>query len=202
MTFTLTYLSTLEDSVSADDLSTLLQQSRTDNIRSGITGLLLLRQRRVMQVLEGAEDQVRSLFRTISNDPRHRDVTTVWTSSAEQRRFPDWSMGFEDLETTENADASLTVTDPKSQPLTPEQHVFIDQRTRLLRRALASGDRLISSLAVILHAHETESHLSAGTIYLRCRECRAHDDPGLDQYPCATASNATWALDAVIRPQY
>ena len=38
MTFTLTSLSTLEDSVSADDLTTVLEQSRTNNVRSAITG--------------------------------------------------------------------------------------------------------------------------------------------------------------------
>lgn len=188
---------TLIDSISRAEVEELVERSRVRNEHEDITGLLLLRQSRVMQVLEGPERAVRDLFRRISDDPRHHGVTTVWTSSADERRFPSWTMGLQDLDDAGPL-IEAEVPGPDTQPLTPEQHLFIDRRTHLLRRALASGDRLIGTLAIILHAHETESSLGTGTIYLRCRECRVHDDPGLDQYPCATASNALWALDAVL----
>lgn len=196
MIHTLTYVSTLRDSLPATEIDELLTTSRQRNAEREITGVLLVRQRHVMQILEGPDQGVRDLYRRIEEDPRHADVTTVWTSSSPERRFPDWSMGYEDLDTSSDhpsGDLALTAEAPRS--VLPEQDLFIRQRTALLRRALASGDRLIGALAIILHAHDTTSVLSGGQLVLQCRECRADGD-GV-HYPCSTAANALWALDAV-----
>lgn len=91
-----------------------------------------------------------------------------------------------------SADRALSTTQRAPHP---EQEAFIRQRTTLLRRALASGDRLIGALAIILHAHDTTSVLAGERAVLRCRECRG--DSGRGDYPCSTAANALWALDAV-----
>lgn len=194
---TLTYVSTLRESLAPTEIDELLTTSRQRNAERAITGVLLVRQRHVMQILEGPDQDVRDLYRRIEDDPRHADVTTVWTSSSAERRFPDWSMGYEDLDTSAvddpSGDLALTAEPPRS--VLPEQELFIRQRTALLRRALASGDRLIGALAIILHAHDTTSVLTGGQLVLQCRECRAEGDGA--HYPCSTAANALWALDAV-----
>ena len=196
MIHTLTYVSTLRDTGSGDELEEVLVTSRERNAAQEITGVLLVRQRHVMQILEGPEQAVSDLYRRIEDDSRHFDVTTVWTSTSPDRRYPDWSMGYEDLAEVapddSSADPALCATQRAPHP---EQEAFIRQRTTLLRRALASGDRLIGALAIILHAHDTTSVLTGGQAVLRCRECRA--DGGRGDYPCSTASNALWALDAV-----
>ncbi len=196
MIHTLTYVSTLRDATSAAELDEVLGASRERNAAHEITGVLLVRQRHVMQILEGPEQAVRDLYRRIEDDTRHFDVTTVWTSTSAERRYPDWSMGFEDLEeTTDDAAPDDLALSADRRAAVPEQDAFLRQRTTLLRRALASGDRLIGALAIILHAHDTTSVLSRGRVVLQCRECRA--DGGRGSYPCSTASNALWALDAV-----
>ena len=73
-------------------------ESRALNAVRGITGLLLYRSGRVMQMLEGDAGEVRTLYDRIRMDVRHHQVTNVWTSKAVERRFPSRSMGFDDLE--------------------------------------------------------------------------------------------------------
>jgi hypothetical protein len=50
-----------------------------------------------MQVLEGDEEAVRGLYARIAAGPRHGGEITLHEGFAEGRQFPDWSMGFRDL---------------------------------------------------------------------------------------------------------
>ena len=209
MIYTTAYTSTMVRPMTDPELVDLLVESRARNADRGITGLLLYRQGRVMQMLEGEEGVVRNLFDRISMDVRHQKVTTVWSSAAAQRRFPDWTMGFEDLDETARSLpagrslAGLDEADGFSWPTgeietTDEQADLVRRRSAVLRRALSTGDRLLSALAIILNGHDPETVTSgAGRVYLQCRVCRSHDEPALDAYPCATAKNALWALEAV-----
>lgn len=73
MIHTLTYVSTLRDTGSGDELEEVLVTSRERNAAQEITGVLLVRQRHVMQILEGPEQAVSDLYRRIENDSRHFD---------------------------------------------------------------------------------------------------------------------------------
>ncbi|WP_119677430.1 BLUF domain-containing protein [Indioceanicola profundi] len=76
------------------DLLELLRQSRADNLRDDITGLLLYRAGRFMQVLEGPHAPLHALYGRIMRDRRHTDVTTLIKFRTDARAFADWSMGF------------------------------------------------------------------------------------------------------------
>lgn len=97
--FQLVYASTATKRFSPDELFELLPQYREKNARLRITGLLLYKLGAFMQLLEGNEDTVRSLYDTISEDPLHYNVNTLLTISVKRRQFPSWSMGFEELGT-------------------------------------------------------------------------------------------------------
>lgn len=90
----LTYMSTAAVPFGADRVADLLRQSRENNERAGLTGMLLFKDGRFMQVLEGAEEDVRERYRVIAADPRHSDVTMLLDETMEGRRFPQWTMGF------------------------------------------------------------------------------------------------------------
>jgi len=92
----LTYLSTASTPFDATRIAALLLQSRANNERHGLTGMLLYKKGRFMQVLEGADRDVRERYAAISADPRHTDLKTLLDESIEQRRFPQWSMGLPD----------------------------------------------------------------------------------------------------------
>ncbi|WP_158437921.1 BLUF domain-containing protein [Naasia lichenicola] len=88
------YVSTATVPFSDEDLVELLSDARATNAELGVTGLLLHHDGQFMQALEGPEPAVRSLLKTIADDPRHKSVWVLWESPIEDRTFGDWSMGF------------------------------------------------------------------------------------------------------------
>jgi hypothetical protein len=94
----LIYVSTATKPFSESGLLTLLNQSRTNNARIGVTGMLLYKDGNFMPALEGEdEDQVRRLYAKICTGPRHKGILTLLQGAEGNRAFPDWSMGFTNL---------------------------------------------------------------------------------------------------------
>lgn len=82
------------------DLRALLQKSRFNNSRDGISGMLTYVKGMFFQMLEGPEDRVEAAYRRISSDPRHDSLRRIQSLRIEKRHFPQWTMGFP----TPNAD--------------------------------------------------------------------------------------------------
>lgn len=99
--FYLVYASSAARPFSEPDLSDLLATSRENNRRADITGMLLYKDGNFMQVLEGEEGAVRELYGKIGTDPRHKGEIILLQGVADGRQFPDWSMGFRDLDSPE-----------------------------------------------------------------------------------------------------
>jgi hypothetical protein len=95
--FFLVYVSSAVTPFSKSELVDLLATCRENNSRLGITGMLLYKDGNFMQVLEGDEDTVRALYDRIAHDPRHRGLLTLIQGTQAEPQFPDWSMGFRDL---------------------------------------------------------------------------------------------------------
>ncbi len=93
-TFRLMYRS--RDRVPAEDreneLGALFASSRSNNEKRNITGALLLTGTWFVQVLEGDEGAVRSLFAGIQADPRHDRVELLFEGPVDDRVFTHWSM--------------------------------------------------------------------------------------------------------------
>ncbi len=96
--YSLIYVSIATDEPGSEELLEILRVSRVNNTRDDITGLLLYKDRRFMQLLEGPETAVCATFARIARDMRHHDVTILLEEKAEGRDFPDWSMGFQALD--------------------------------------------------------------------------------------------------------
>jgi hypothetical protein len=75
------------------DLVSLLQQSRSHNATAGITGILLIDQGSIVQVLEGKQEIIETLYKRIEQDRRHTDVIKVVDIPIEERSFVGWDMG-------------------------------------------------------------------------------------------------------------
>lgn len=90
----LIYLSRAVAPFTRDELSDLLQLSRTNNVGRGITGLLVYHHGSFMQAIEGDDAAVLQLFDKIKRDPRHTDVAIVSSGPIRHRSFGDWKMGF------------------------------------------------------------------------------------------------------------
>jgi hypothetical protein len=81
-----------------------------------------------------------------------------------------------------------------------EQQAFVDKCQAVLLKAQASGQRSSTALYLILAAHAPVLALTEESVaHLTCAECRPHRRPPEEQYPCRTAQQAFWALDALLR---
>ncbi len=100
----LAYVSTQTRLMSNAELLAMLEEARNNNGRHGITGLLLHKEDAFFQVLEGPELAVRRAFAGIAKDARHKHVEVLLEEALNDRQFPDWQMGFTDLD---NVDATL-----------------------------------------------------------------------------------------------
>ena len=98
MLYSLAYESQASVPVTTPDLLELLAHSRENNARVGVTGILLYRRGTFLQVLEGPRAQVDALYATIARDERHHEVSTVLAEDRRERRFPDWTMAFADVD--------------------------------------------------------------------------------------------------------
>ena len=95
--FHLIYVSTATQSLDVGDIRDIENTSVTNNNRIDVTGILLYRQGKFMQVLEGSESEVRKLFSAISKDRRHKDVTVIREGVIPNRQFSGWSMRYTPL---------------------------------------------------------------------------------------------------------
>ena len=122
---------------SEDDLASLLKQSRANNTRLGITGLLLYKDGAFMQVLEGEYLTVETMYAKVEKDPRHFAMTEVRWEKLTERRFPDWSMGFKNLQ---NVDLRQTpgYSEFMNEPLTSP--LFQADSSRAQKLLLAFAD--------------------------------------------------------------
>jgi hypothetical protein len=93
-TISLVYVSFASHDLTDDELRDILRVARTTNQKLDITGMLLYRDGFFIQALEGDKEKVEPLYDKIKNDPRHKNVTLVYSLPIETRSFHNWSMGF------------------------------------------------------------------------------------------------------------
>jgi len=81
-----------------DAMTELLRGSRLRNEALGVSGLLVAKGGRFMQLLEGPAWSVDDRFAAISRDPRHGEVKSLVREEIARRRFDGWSMAYRSLE--------------------------------------------------------------------------------------------------------
>ncbi len=96
--FHIIYVSNAVEPMSNDALKELLHVSRVNNERNQITGMLLYKNGHFMQVIEGDEARVTELMNIIKKDIRHKNVDILRSEYTQSRDFPNWTMGFKNLE--------------------------------------------------------------------------------------------------------
>ena len=103
MLYRLVYASSASQKFSEQELVELLEVSRKNNKPFDVTGILLYRDGNFIQVLEGTRENVETIYGYINADERHKGVMLVVKEDVEDRLFPNWSMGFEDLSNSTDA---------------------------------------------------------------------------------------------------
>jgi hypothetical protein len=91
------YSSKTHDRLSETDLTKLLLQSRENNLRVNVNGILCYNHTDFIQVLEGPENTVINLYQKILNDDRHHECKLINISLSNKYIFKNWSMGYIDI---------------------------------------------------------------------------------------------------------
>ncbi len=80
--------------LSPADLESLLDESRRNNAKAEITGILLYQNGSFVQLLEEERSAVEALFDKIAADKRHERATKIILEPIAARTFGAWTMGF------------------------------------------------------------------------------------------------------------
>lgn len=89
------YTSTASQPFRETALEELLDTCRRLNAGRDVTGMLLYRGDRFIQILEGSRETVSSLLETIRRDSRHHGLRVLLDEIIPHRRFADWTMGYQ-----------------------------------------------------------------------------------------------------------
>ncbi len=94
MLHTLCYVSSCKETLTAKDLEHLFHVNKRNNTEHGVSGILIYNNGNFLQILEGDKDMVKSLFKKIKRDSRHRNLIALINNSIDERIFHDYDSGF------------------------------------------------------------------------------------------------------------
>jgi hypothetical protein len=98
--YQLIYVSVATTAWEEEALSLVVQEWAAINEKLNITGVLIYKDQNFMQLIEGDEAVIRSMFDDrIAKDKRHTFVNVIYEGQAPKREFSSWSMLFFNLET-------------------------------------------------------------------------------------------------------
>jgi hypothetical protein len=84
------------------DIERLLLESRAFNAANHVTGVLVYKDLAFLQVIEGEEEVISSLYDRIRRDPRHTNVRTLFRRPLPSRHFANWTLAFSWIGDTSN----------------------------------------------------------------------------------------------------
>lgn len=96
MDYQFIYASSAAGLYNPDVYREIARKAASFNASVGISGMLLMYNETIIQVLEGPEDAVLALYEKIKADPRHKFPIKLSGERIKQREFSQWSMGFEE----------------------------------------------------------------------------------------------------------
>jgi Sensors of blue-light using FAD len=102
--YELIYYSVASPSLNSNDISNILEVSKENNSKNNITGCMLYHNDAFIQILEGNQDVIETLYSKIEKDERHYNARLVYNDTKEERLFKDWSMAFYDLDKVDTDD--------------------------------------------------------------------------------------------------
>lgn len=106
--FRIVYVSEAVRRMDDGDLEQVLTSAREFNERCGVTGLLVYAHPSFLQVLEGDVEAVEAAYAAAAASGKHTNLRRTTVHASGERRFPQWSMGFEHAAPGDVVEALLT----------------------------------------------------------------------------------------------
>ena len=94
------YRSLAEPSFNENKIQKMLLKAQQKNMKFYITGCLLYHNYKFVQLIEGKEISVLSLYANIIEDQRHKEIVTLNSTISKHRLFNNWRMIFNNLNST------------------------------------------------------------------------------------------------------
>ena len=94
--FHLVYRSLASTQVDQATVEDILKKARAYNPTQNLTGLLIFRDQTFLQLLEGSEVSVMTLYQKILKDSRHTNCSIMMSAQSQQRIYEQWSMAYVD----------------------------------------------------------------------------------------------------------
>ena len=91
---TICYVSNAQHHLTAEALESLFKQTKANNAKHKITGILIYKSGNFLQILEGEISSIESRYNLILKDERHKGVIKLIDSKIEDRIFHDYKTGF------------------------------------------------------------------------------------------------------------
>jgi hypothetical protein len=88
------YKSEATRALTAQDLDRLLLDARSFNEGAGVTGVLLYHAGSFFQFFEGPEQGATAVYRRICQSTIHNNIVELLNTTASERQFESWHMGF------------------------------------------------------------------------------------------------------------
>jgi hypothetical protein len=88
----LIYVSEAQGNLAPDEIFQIIEQSARNNPSAGITGFLIYRGGRFLQLVEGELNALDALLAKLRLDPRHHSLQVLATRPIAERSFPRWWM--------------------------------------------------------------------------------------------------------------
>ena len=124
------YCSHVTQNMDKEALEKIITAAKRHNPRFGITGLLVFGSGIFFQWLEGPRDNVTSLSKIITADPRHSDVVLLTKEDEfRERLFPNW-----DMELVAAEDISAVLEDAVNDASDPKQKNILSRMLQELKR--------------------------------------------------------------------
>ncbi|EAY27047.1 BLUF domain-containing protein [Microscilla marina] len=94
----LLYISFRNSSCTSEEVEKILKQSIQNNGKKNITGVLLYSKVQFLQVLEGDNEQIVTLYDKIKTDSRHDKALMLSLKPIKERFFPSWQMAGKEMD--------------------------------------------------------------------------------------------------------
>ena len=88
----LLYVSTVDGSLTWDDVRRIVDRAQVRNRQNDLTGMLAFHPPHFVQVLEGRPEALEAVMEHIRTDSRHHDIQLIERVETDRRRFARWSM--------------------------------------------------------------------------------------------------------------
>ncbi len=97
--FQLLYTSTAQQALSQSELDAILESAQRNNAKVDVTGFLIFDGTSFIQLLEGDEQNVQTVYQKIMGDPRHSQVEPLLQDIKPTRSLSNWAMAYTQLDT-------------------------------------------------------------------------------------------------------